>query len=70
MEARELFPGKIRYAMPGLADKCRELGARGIISSVTGAHSKTALFDRVASMLKMGMICSEDRLTNGIKAPG
>jgi hypothetical protein len=70
MEARELFPGRTRYAIPGLADHCHELGARGVIASVTGGHSKTALFDRIASMLKMGMICSEDRLTSDLYVPG
>ncbi len=70
MEAREILPGRVRYALPGLADKAHELGARALTASVTGAYTDAELFTRIASMIKMGMLSSEMRYTNGLAVSG
>ena len=56
--------------MPGLAKQAHALGARAITAAVTGAYTNNELFDRVASMLKMGMLSTETRYTNNINAKG
>jgi hypothetical protein len=70
MEGREILPGRIRYSMPGLADTARELGAKGLTAALTGVYTDKELFDRVASIIKMGMLSTEMRYSNGIKAVG
>lgn len=68
MEAREILPGRIRYCIPGLADRARELGARGLISTLTGSDEES--YERLASILKMGMLSSETRFSNGVGRSG
>lgn len=70
MEGREILPGRIRYCVNGLADRARELGATALTAALTGAYSDKELFDRVASIIKMGMLSTEMRYSNGITAVG
>lgn len=70
MQAREILPGRVRYGITGLADKAHELGARALTAAVTGAYTDGELFHRIGSMLKMGMISSEMRYTNGLAVSG
>lgn len=68
MEAREILPGRMRYSVPGLAQEVYKLGGRSLITTVTGGGTDT--FDRVASMLKMGMLASEMRYTHDMAVSG
>lgn len=73
MEAREILPGKVRYSIRGLADKAHEIGVRALTAGVMGRYmdeDHELLFSRVASMIKMGMLSTETRFENGIKAAG
>lgn len=69
MEAVEVFPGKMRYNIPGLADKARELGARALITTLTGASGEE-LNVRLATILKMGLLSSESRFSHGMTQTG
>lgn len=70
MEQREILPGRVRYAIPGLSEQSRQLGARSLTGTITGAYTQDTLFNRVGSMLKMGMLSSETRYSNRIQAHG
>jgi len=70
MREEEILPGRVRYAIPGLTEQSRALGARGLVAAVTGADSNAMLFDRVGSMLTMGMLSTEMRYSNGINTSG
>ena len=71
MEAREILPGKIRYAIPGLADHLRSHGATALTAAIIGSKlSNQTLCERTASILKMGMLSSETRYMNGINVAG
>lgn len=68
MEAREILPGRMRYAVTGFADKLYELGARGLVATITGSGDQS--FDRTVSILKMGMLSPETRYAHGIHLHG
>jgi hypothetical protein len=71
MEMREILPGKIRYAIPGFADSLRSHGAKELVAAVGGYKlSKQELCERLATVLKMGMLSSETRYENGINVVG
>lgn len=70
MREREILPGRVRYEIPGIAERAHALGARALTASVTGAYEDKTLYSRVASMLKMGMLSSETRFSNGVRAEG
>lgn len=70
MEAREILPGRVRYAMPGLADVAKGCGAKGVAAAVIGCYTDEQLAHRVATILKMGMLSSEMRYSNGIAVKG
>lgn len=69
MEAREILPGRMRYSVPGLAEEVYQLGGRALITTITGA-SGTAAYDRVVSILKMGMLSSETRYAHDMTVIG
>ncbi len=69
MEVHEILPGRMRYCIPGLAEEIYKLGGRSLITTVTGSWG-TETFDRVASMLKMGMLSSETRYTHDMMVGG
>lgn len=70
MTAHEILPGRVRYAMPGIAKQAHELGGRALTAAVTGAYSDDVLYERVASMISLGMLSSEMRFGNGVNTIG
>lgn len=68
MQAVETLPGRIRYTIPDLADMVYDAGGRALISTITGPESE--VMKRLASILKMGMISSELRYSNGMTVSG
>ncbi len=70
MEKYEILPGRMRYKIPGLSEAAYAKGARALVSSITGAYSSEELCDRLASILKMGMISQEMRAFYGINKNG
>jgi heme/copper-type cytochrome/quinol oxidase subunit 4 len=70
MEQREILPGKIRYSISGISKEVEKLGGECLTSSITGSYSKIELFNRTASILKMGMLSSESRYSGGMKVHG
>lgn len=71
MQTEEILPGRLRYTLPALANRARELGARSLISTITGGWgSAKDSINRLVSMMKMGMLSSEMRYRNGINAGG
>lgn len=70
MKTYEILPGRLRYSIPGLADKARSEGAVALTSVITGAYSDSEIYNRVASILKMGMLSTETRYENGINVSG
>jgi hypothetical protein len=59
MGEAEILPGRIRYRIRGLSEAVYELGGRALTTAITGAYTNQELYERVASMLSMGMISSE-----------
>ena len=70
MRLEEILPGRMRYRVEGLAEKAYAHGARGLTAAITGAYSDTILFERIASMLKMGMVSSELRAQGNLNING
>ncbi len=66
MELREILPGRMRYAIPGLADLARAKGATALTAAVTSSNK----LDAIGSVLKMGLLSSDVRFTNGIQVNG
>lgn len=61
MKPLEILPGRVRYQMDGLAEAAYAKGARALTAALTGADSDKELFERTASILKMGMLSTETR---------
>lgn len=58
----EIFAGKVRYKIPGLAEKSRELGARALTAAILGSYGKDEeLYARVESILNTGLLSTETR---------
>lgn len=70
MELREIVPGRMRYAIKGLADELIDKGVLGLTAGLMGAWEPEEIYDRVGSILSMGMISSEMRNDNKIGKPG
>ena len=68
MQKTEILPGKMRYTIPGLAQEAKQLGARTLISTLTGGFDLNV--DRLGSILKMGLLSSETRYSNGLDVQG
>lgn len=66
----EILPGRIRYGVEGIGRRCYELGARSLISSVWIGSNEEESFNKVSSIVKMGMLSSELRLGNEINSVG
>lgn len=62
MEKRELFPGFVRYAIPGLAEKAYQKGARALTTSLDLDKD----LDPLVSIFKMGLLSSQQRVLAGI----
>ncbi len=70
MELREIVPGRMRFAIDGLSDELTAKGALGLTAGLMGAGSAQETYERVASILKMGMMSSETRRDNHVGRPG
>ncbi len=71
LQLRETIGGKKRLALDGLADELTAKGARGLTAAITGTWwSDQEMYERVASILKMGMISSEMRNESGMNKKG
>ncbi|HSX03337.1 MAG TPA: hypothetical protein VLG76_01265 [Rhabdochlamydiaceae bacterium] len=68
MQAREIFPGRVRYSITGLSERLYQEGARSLVSTITGPRNEA--FDRAASVIKMGMLAPEMRYSNGMAVNG
>ena len=64
MKEEHLFDGRIRYRIEGLAEEAWQKGARALTAAITGASSLKEEEDRVASILRLGMISTEIRDAN------
>jgi len=67
---RETLPGKMRLTLDGLGEEIEKAGAWGLTAGLMGAWTQKELQERIASILKMGMISSESRNNAGIGRPG
>ncbi len=65
-----IMGGKIRYKIEGLSKAVYEEGARALTAAITGGTSEKNLFERVASILKIGMIAPETRHMSRIDSGG
>lgn len=74
MELRETLPGRMRFAVDGLSDELQKQGALGLTAAVYSGNwweqDNSTNFERIASMLKMGMLSHEIRERNGMNANG
>ena len=70
MKAEQVFNGRVRYRIDGLAQAAYEQGARALTAAITGAYSDAELFSRIASLLRIGMLAVEVRDENGLNTPG
>lgn len=70
MTPEEILEGRVRYRVNGLADRAYEEGARGLTAAITGVYSDRALYERVGSILKIGMLSSEFRAQGNMNAHG
>lgn len=70
MELREIVPGRMRYAIDGLSNELSKKGALGLTAGLMGAWTQQEIQERVASILKMGMMSSETRRDNEVGKKG
>ncbi|NGX47153.1 MAG: hypothetical protein K1000chlam3_00525 [Chlamydiae bacterium] len=54
MELREILPGRMRWAVDGLADELKKYGLQGLTNGLQNSGNKN-----IASILKMGMFSKE-----------
>ncbi len=64
MQEEHLFDGRVRYRIIGLAEAARAQGARALTAAIMGAHQDQELYERVASMIRTGMIATQIRDAN------
>lgn len=70
MELGEIVNGRKRFVIKGLADELRKRGAKELTSALTGTYGSDESLDRVASIVKMGMLSSELRFNGGFSITG
>jgi hypothetical protein len=71
MKETEIFPGRVRYQIKGLADIVERAGGKALTAAVTGAYDNDVeLYERVASILEMGMLSHKVKDTYHIDAKG
>ena len=70
MKPEEMFPGKMRYAVKGLAQVAKNLGARALTASLTSCYSDKDAAKSIANILKSGLLSSEMRFESGINKQG
>jgi len=70
MVPESILGGRIRYRICGLSQEIYAAGGRALTAAITGAYTNEELFQRVASMLRMGMIAHEVRQANEVDSEG
>lgn len=70
MVPESILGGRIRYRICGLSQEIYAAGGRALTAAITGAYTDEELFQRVASMLRMGMIATEVRQSNDMNQNG
>lgn len=76
MTEEEIYPGKKAWCVPDVAEQMRNLGAFGLMSGVGGNHSggQSISIDKsaqiVCSILKSGMLSTQDRYQQGLFTAG
>jgi hypothetical protein len=70
MKPVEILPGKMRYAVKGLAQVAKKLGARALTASLTASYCDKDIAKSIANILKSGMLSSETRFESGINKQG
>lgn len=71
MNTVEILPGRLRYSLPQISKLAKHLGARALVSTITGTSgSMSTTSDRVISILQMGMMAGELRYRNGMTQAG
>jgi len=67
----ETLPGRVRYGIEGLGKICEKLGAKALMSSIWIDPSRELEgLNRIASILKMGMLSTEMRFGNQLNIKG
>jgi hypothetical protein len=61
MTEAEIVEGRVRYRIQGLAADAYARGARALTAAIMGTHDDETLFQRIASILRMGMFSTEMR---------
>lgn len=70
MQKWEMVPGKVRYKITGLASELRARGARYLTAALTGSYDINSSFERVESILKMGLLSNDIRTTHQLNVTG
>ena len=74
MQLEEILPGKMRFHVKGLAEELQKMGVKGLTSSITGIwyslDQNKNIADRLVSIMKLGMISNETRLTANLGKDG
>ncbi len=69
MSTEEIFPGRLRYTVPQISNIVKEQGGGALISTITGVSSNQSC-QRLASILKMGLLSTEARFRHGMQVGG
>jgi hypothetical protein len=75
MEPYEIVPGRIRYRISGLAQKCHDAGGRALIHAIGGEGywergNEERDFNHLISIMNMGLLSSETRRVWGMDVDG
>ncbi len=71
MTSYETLPGRIRYGINNFGKVCEKLGAKALMSSISLYSTRDiAGLNRIASILKMGMLSTELRFGNSVNVNG
>ena len=68
MQQAAILPGKMRYTIPPLVQEAKDLGARSLITTLN--RDLQVSLSRLGSVLKMGILSSETRFSNGLNVGG
>ena len=70
VELREVFPGRKRFAIKGLADELRQHGAVELIAAIAGDFNDDELCGITGAILNSGMCSTETRTYVGLVGKG
>ena len=66
----EVVPGKVRYQIEGLAEELRAKGLETLTVALSSRYGEKERFHRLLSIMKMGLLSNEFRMTHGMQKPG